>query len=80
MKCPYCGKEMVSGWIPGDKYRLKFRSDNTLALEQDNSIRYNLFGGYIPITKGGVITKDFNCFYCLNCKIILGKVNNSNER
>ena len=75
MKCPQCGNEMVDGYIPGHKFRVKFVPYSFSKLKEDELLKDSVTGGYIPLTKSPLFwSKYFDCFYCSKCKMIVGPV------
>lgn len=68
MQCPYCKKEMVSGSVVGDEYRLKW-------LPADKKMLFGIFAtGAIPVGTGDIALKaDVPAHFCENCNKIIFK-------
>jgi DNA-directed RNA polymerase subunit RPC12/RpoP len=68
MKCPYCGKEMVSGKIYGDRYQMKWMPDDK-KLFLGIWVREN----FIPIGTGflGFKRPRAKAYVCLDCKKLI---------
>lgn len=54
--CPYCGNELLKGFIDGGKYCFKWHDENMSFLE-----KHTIFGGEI--------LSDNNIVICYRCKI-----------
>lgn len=68
MQCPYCKKEMSSGSVVGDEYRLKW-------LPADKKLLFGfLASGAIPVGTGDVVLKaDVPAYFCEDCNKIIFK-------
>ncbi len=66
MQCPYCKKEMVSGSLLGDEYRLKW-------LPEDKKLLLGIWAtGAVPIGSGGTLTRaNVPAYFCKDCHKII---------
>jgi len=69
MKCPYCGKEMLSGKIWGDRYQMKWMPD-------DQKLLLGIWANnYIPIGDGRsflrLIRASAKAHVCIDCRKLI---------
>jgi hypothetical protein len=65
--CPYCGKEMILGYIHGDRYKLKWVSS------EDPIVKYTpWFAKGIPLTDFTTSSR-IDTYYCKDDEIFIIK-------
>lgn len=74
MKCPYCGKDMKKGIIPGDRYSLKWIPEEK---NQGNLLQW--FSKGIKLSDA-LMDHGVQGFYCDDCKKIIIDVKNKAEK
>ena len=79
MKCPYCGNEMVSGWIPGDRFCLKFVPEDINGTK-GVTINRGVVGTYIKLTKNNPFFNNLDCSFCKNCNLIIAPIKDFSKK
>lgn len=66
MQCPYCGKEMVKGYIYGDRYRLKW-------LPEDKKLLMGIWAnGGVSLGTAGILGRPkVETYMCESCKKLI---------
>ncbi|WP_099469890.1 PF20097 family protein [Konateibacter massiliensis] len=63
MKCPYCSKEMEEGYIPSDRYSLKW-------INKNKKSKWPLLNEKIKLTS--ILTEPYvEAFHCSECEKII---------
>ncbi len=79
MICPYCGKEMIEGYVSTNTYEIKFFPKSDKDIINDNLCR-GVIKPHILLTKGNFLfTGKLESFYCSNCKVMISPVVDFNE-